>query len=132
MKLPFLILPRTVYEDLRGDLEAALKREAALHQLLLDMKLDGAQVIRHNPDFRRAQREKEVDPIDEALEENPKYRMNPVLKRRMRLWADEQLADPRKSRDVVLDRIRNWDRVNPSSVDEQDDEDANLGLIRRA
>lgn len=130
MKIPFLVLPRTVYDDGRRDLLAAHERIKELEQLLLDMKLDGAQIVRANPAYRKAHREKVVDPIDAAIAENPKCRMNPMLARGMRTWADQIIAEGEHDQDWILGRIRNWDRISTAtSSDDEDEEDRRLGLI---
>lgn len=130
MKLPFLILPRTVYDDQRRDLEAAWKRVDELQQIVFDLKLEGAQIVRTHPElFKRRLEKKDVDLIDVALDENPKCRRNHALRRRMREWADLELQAGRTTA-YVLERIGNWDRIDAAAAEAEDEEDRRMGLIQ--
>lgn len=132
MKLPYLLLPRTVYEDQQADRQRLEARVKELTDLLLDLKLDGAQIVRHNPEIVRRQAEKTAaeDLIDAAIDADPRSK-NPMFRRGWRNWADRQLRDKRMSPDEIVQRIKNWDKLPRISeiVDAQDDEDRAMGLI---
>lgn len=134
MPFPYLLIPRTVYDDGRRDLERANERIKELEQLLLDLKLDGAQIVAYNPEFRRAKREKDrqVDVIDEAIASHPKCQRFPALARKWRAWADrliEARGDTPEVRAFAVQRIRTWDQITGVEDDDEDDADRKMGLI---
>lgn len=123
MKLPFLLVPRSVYDDLRADLAAKDVRVKELTDTLLDLKLQGAQVIRRLTHAGHGLRldAKPVSAIEQAIDDDRRCQTDPQLRARMLTWADRQLATQTMSEEQVLATLRTWS--SPTAGGDVDDDE---------
>lgn len=130
MRFPFVILPRSAYDDMR-------ERERTLFDTLLRLRIPGAAASALAPDALSPRLEaKELSPIERAVNENPHARANPRLRAHLLSWARKELdaADPndRAAREAlerkVLNRLRGWSVVSTESSSDEDEDDEVIAL----
>lgn len=122
MKWPFLILPRSVYDDQQAASKARddanTKRINELTNTIIDLKMSGAQVVRHTGIRLEPKEETEIERV---IRENKHARRDPRVARALQKYADDALADG-KPESEVLEKLANWDRVESVDDDDLDDE----------
>lgn len=127
MKLPFV--SRATYEDMKQLLADERERTRYLTDLVADMKVGGASVVRSVVTGAGGSVKLENKPtsaIQQAIDENKHASRNPRLRAHLAKWAERELANGRKEEDV-LNRLRGWDVVGRDD-DDEDDDDSVIGV----
>jgi hypothetical protein len=123
VKLPFV--SRATYEDLKQLLADERDRTRYLTDLVADMKVGGASLVRSvATDVPEGVKltPKPTSAINQAVDENKHASRNPRLRAHLVKWAEREIARGQKEEDV-LDRLRGWDLVGRDDDDDDDDDD---------
>lgn len=132
MRLPFV--SRAIYEDvvrrLERQLEEEQKRTRYLVDLVADMKVSGASVVRSvmiggGGSGGKLEAKRRSD-VDQALDENKHASNNPRLRAHLAKWAEREIGNGAEA-EAVLERLRGW-HLASSDDDDDDDNDAVLGV----
>jgi hypothetical protein len=139
VRLPFVsrslydILEKLFVETvtrLERQLEDERQRTRYLIDLVADMKVSGASVVRsiatgaRPVDKLEARRRSDVD---QALDENKHASSNPRLRAHLAKWAEREIANGAPA-DKVLDRLRGWHLASSDDDDDDDNDDTVLGV----
>lgn len=122
MKWPFLL--RSVHEetvtDLRRRLDDSETERRKLVRTIVKMKVAGGTIPRALDGVRLEQRER--NPFEKAVDENPRCKNNPLLRRHLLGWADREREKgvPEKE---ILDKLSSWHVVRVSDGDEDEDDE---------
>lgn len=120
-----LALQERTINDLRAQLHDERLRTASLTEVIVNLKVSGAQPQR--PLGQKPER-RELSDIEKAIERSRGLRGNTDAKMRAAKWAENQIAN-NVDRELVLAQLTNWDVV-PNEVEEEieDDDTIELGI----
>lgn len=132
MKFPFI--SRSVYDDVVGDLRRQLRdeqtRSLTLTRVAISMRLHRDGTLPRKQDAARQETNEsrqQSNAVDLALDENKHTRVNPVLRARLRKWADRQFEAGAKQEDVLA-KLSSWSIVNRDDDDDDDDDTIAVGV----
>lgn len=122
MKLPFVILPRGVYEDLLKSQEFERTRAGKLTRTLVRMKVNGAILPRSALAARGGQLPpRAVDRLQDIVDSNKHAKANPAVKRALQTYLDTARANHADESDIER-RLRTWHVPRDTDDDAVDDD----------
>jgi hypothetical protein len=125
VRFPFV--SRGVYETTLELLRDERRRTNDLMDVLVKLKVSGASIPR-DPAMMKPLEARAVDPIEEAITENKHARANPRIRMALSHFAD---TEKRKgtSTELILERLRSWDRVDRASDDDDENDSTDHDTI---
>lgn len=132
MKLPFVILPRDVYEHLLKTNVDERDRTRRLLKLVTKLKLNGAILprtpITTYPSSAVDPRSTEEKQIDDAIESH-KYANRPGIRTALRTYVERSRRDNIPAARIIH-TLQNWSNLTAPSADDVADDDDDLIAIR--
>lgn len=121
MKLPFVLVPRVVFDQMVKANDEERERTRRLTKTIVQMKVAGGTVQRAALGGRLPPRQvSEFDQqVADAIESN-KHSRRPGFAAAQMGFVERELAKG-TDKDKILDRLRNWSRVDRSVKDDDND-----------
>jgi hypothetical protein len=123
VKLPFVILPRAVYDDLRRDAADERLRTKRLLKLIVRMKVSGSMLTR-TPTALRVER-KEPSAIDRAIQSS-RWASRPGVLAKLYEYVDKARRNG-VTEEAIEETLRTWDQRGAASDDDDNDTIALVG-----
>jgi hypothetical protein len=125
----FPIVPRSIYEDVKAQLERSERERRRLTRTIVKMKVAGGSIPRIAQGVRLAPAE--YDPFEEAIANNKHAASRPAVRKALQDFvAREQKKNTRPEK--ILEALRTWNAVrSESSEDDEslDDDNDTIAFI---